>query len=70
MKKPHMEPDWKQGWRWFSVQANVLAQAVLAAWIFLRDQPLPEWVMYVLWSVLGLGLIGRFVHQEPKKKEE
>lgn len=66
MKKPELEPDWKQGWRWWSVQANVAAQAVLAGWVFLRDQPLPQWAIWLIWGVLLAGLVGRFVKQGPK----
>ncbi len=66
MKKPQLEPDWKHGWRWFSVQANVAAQGILLAWVFLRDQPLPQWAMVLIWAVLALGLVGRFVKQGEK----
>jgi hypothetical protein len=66
MKTPRLEPEWKSGWRWFSVQANVAAQAVLVGWVFLRDQPLPQWAIVVVWVVLALGLVGRFVKQGRK----
>ena len=58
--------DWKQSWRWWSVQANVAAQGVLGGWVFLRDQPLPKWAMALIWVILAAGLIGRLIHQ-PKK---
>ena len=52
--------DWRKGLRWVSVQANIASQALLAAWIFLRDQPMPNWAMGLLWAVLVVGLVGRF----------
>lgn len=63
MKKPEMVPNARSGWKWLSVQANVAAQGILLAWVFLRDQPLPQWAMVVIWVVLALGLVGRFVKQ-------
>ena len=57
-------PGWRHSWRWLSVQANVAAQCVLAGWVFLRDQPLPQWVMVLVWAILAVGFVGRFVKQK------
>lgn len=57
---------WRKGWRWVSVQANVAAQCVLAGWIFLRDQPLPQWAMVLVWAILIAGFVGRFFKKEDK----
>jgi hypothetical protein len=58
--------DWRTGWRWLSVQSNVAAQFVLMAWVFIRDQPLPPGAVWAIWALLAVGLVGRFVKQEPK----
>ena len=59
--------DWKQCWRWFSVQAMVLATAIQGAWMFIPPQlqasiP-PGWVKTITISLLVLGILGRLVDQ-------
>jgi hypothetical protein len=62
--------DVRQAWRWFSVQAMVLAGALQVAWEVLPPDmkaSIPD--NYVRWITLGLlslGVAGRLVKQEPK----
>ena len=62
-----MIAEWRQAWRWFSMQAMLLSGAVQAAWEALPadlKQYLPSWLGLVLsLSVLVLGLGGRLVRQ-------
>lgn len=59
--------NWKDAYRWFSVQSMVAAGAILGAWVALPDDlkaSLPEWAdNAVAMSVLGLGVVGRLVSQ-------
>lgn len=63
-----LEPNWKHGLRWFSVQANLASQLIIGGWIFLRDQPLPQYIMWVVWAILIAGFIGRFIYQKDKSE--
>ena len=62
-----MIAEWRQAWRWFSMQAMLLSGAVQAAWEALPadlKQYLPSWLGLVLsLSVLVLGRGGRLVRQ-------
>lgn len=70
MKKPHLLPDWKRAWRWFSVQAMLLSTAILSTWALLPSDlksRLPEDVG--LWAAVGTlvaGVVGRVVDQGDK----
>ena len=64
MKRPRVVSGWRHSWRWVSVQANVAAQFVLGAWVFMRDQALPRWATLVVWILLGIALIGRYFKQK------
>jgi hypothetical protein len=62
--------DAKQAWRWFSVQAMVLAGAIQGAWVFIPEDmkasippTVVQWVTIVL---LVFGVAGRIVDQKPK----
>lgn len=62
--------DAKQAWRWFSVQAMVLAGAIQGAWVFIPEdmkssipQNIVQWVTI---SLLVFGVAGRLVDQYPK----
>jgi len=60
-------PNWKSGWRMFSVQAQAIALAVLGAWQVMPDDMkalLPPSLVY--WLAMGLmvlGIVGRLVAQ-------
>lgn len=59
--------DWRQAWRWFSLQAMALAAAIQGVWIQLppdlKDSIDPSWVSAATVAVLILGGIGRLVDQ-------
>jgi hypothetical protein len=59
--------DAKKAWRWFSVQAMVLAGAIQGSWIFIPDDmqlSIPKGVVQGATIVLlVLGVAGRLVDQ-------
>lgn len=63
--------EWKDAWRWFSVQAMAGAAVVQAAWVGLPDDlkaHLPAWLVTALsLGLLAAGLCGRLLHQEKKQ---
>ena len=68
--KIRLVEDWRQAWRWFSVQAIAIVTAFLAVWaVFPEDLKavLPAgWTKAVAIAVLLIGLLGRLV-QQPRK---
>lgn len=60
-------PDWKQAWRWFSVQALAAIVALPLVWGMLPSDVkafLPEgWEPWVLVSLAAAGIIGRVIDQ-------
>lgn len=59
--------DARRWWRWFSVQAMVLAGAIQGAWLFIPDDmkssippTVVQWTTIVL---LVMGVAGRLVKQ-------
>jgi hypothetical protein len=60
--------DARDAWKWFSVQANALNAAMLAAWLVLpadlKASIPPEWVGYAAVFLLALGTFGRLVDQK------
>lgn len=62
--------DFKQCWRWLSIQAMVLAGAVQGAWTFVPDDMRtsipPHIVQGVTIALLVLGVAGRLVDQSKK----
>lgn len=63
--------DWKQAWKWVSVNCMVVAAALQGAWVYvpedLRDSVPQDVVSLLTISLLGLGVLGRLV-QQPQKK--
>lgn len=62
----------KNAWRWFSVQAMILAGAIQGAWLFVPDDmrssvPQP-WLQGLTLALLVMGVAGRLVQQTPKEK--
>ena len=62
----------KHAWRWFSVQAMVLAGALQGAWMYVPDElrasiP-PGLVQGITIALLAAGVAGRLVQQTPKDK--
>lgn len=72
MKRITFVPDWRDSWRWFSMQAQALATGLLAGWSMLPpewQQLVPRWMIFnMVYAVLVLGMIGRVV-QQPIKAE-
>jgi hypothetical protein len=70
--KPKLVPDWRQAWRWFSVQSMALAGAVQATWVMIpedmREAVPGAWVAGITAGILVLGVIGRLIDQS--KPEE
>lgn len=62
----------KNAWRWFSVQAMVLAGALQGAWMYvpddLRASIPPGLVQGITIALLAAGVAGRLVQQTPKDK--
>ena len=62
--------DFKDAWKWFSVQAMVLAGAIQGAWIYIPDSlrsSIPAGVVQgVTIALLVFGVVGRLVDQPTK----
>ena len=60
--------DWKQAWRWYSVNCPMLSVAVLGAWAALPEamqnsfSPLELKTAAIVLTLLGIG--GRFIDQK------
>lgn len=65
--------DWKQAWRWLSVNCMVLAATIQGAWMAIPDDlraAMPIWLGSATTIVLlVLGVAGRLVHQPVKDKD-
>ena len=62
--------DWKEGWRWFSVQAMILAAALQAVWCSLdatQKAALEPYQAKITLAILILGVCGRLVRQPTKR---
>ena len=70
LKKPTLVDNARSAWRWFSVQAMVLAGAIQGAWLFIPEDMKssipPGIVQGVTIALLVLGVAGRVVDQTPK----
>jgi small neutral amino acid transporter SnatA (MarC family) len=64
--------DWRNGWKWVSVQAQAVAAAYVAVWLFqpqiITDALGEHGSKGALMALLVLGLGGRFVLQGFEKK--
>jgi hypothetical protein len=61
-------PEWRKSWRMVSMQAMVIAQAGLGAWVAMPDDlrehvPASGVIAFAI-SMLGIGMIGRLVKQD------
>lgn len=67
MRKVKMVSNWKQSWKWFSVQAFALLAAAPAAWLMMpedwRSAVPDEWKAVACMIVAGIGIVGRVVSQ-------
>jgi hypothetical protein len=62
--------EWRQSWRWLSVQVPALNTAFLGTWALLPEKfqdslPLP-YVLGIAIALLVLGVAGRLIDQAPK----
>lgn len=65
-------PDWRQAWRWMSIQFPALNAAFLSTWALLPEKfqnALPvNTVLWIALALIALGLFGRLIDQKPKGK--
>lgn len=61
-------PDWKQAWRWFSVQALAAIVALPVVWAMLPADVkafLPDgWEPWVFAVIAAAGIVGRVIDQK------
>lgn len=66
--KIHLVDDWKNAWKWISMNCMVIAAALQGAWIYipedLRDNVPPDVINLLTVSLLAMGVLGRLVKQE------
>jgi hypothetical protein len=66
--------DWKDAWKWFSIQVPVVNTAFLATWASLPakfQDILPIGVVIgIAVALLILGVVGRVINQTTKEDEE
>lgn len=66
--------DWRDAWRWLSVNCMMLVLTVLGAWAAIPDdlkQHLPPLLVNgVCIGVLVLGVLGRLVKQKPRRRKQ
>lgn len=71
LKKPTLVDNARSAYRWFSVQAMIVAGAIQAAWMVLpedmRASIPPGIVQGATIVLLVLGVVGRLVDQTPKE---
>lgn len=68
MKKPELRSDWKQSWRWLSMQAMWAAATFLAVWALIpekmQDAFTPTELKLMAVGLIVLGMVGRLVKQD------
>lgn len=68
-QKKRLKPvrNWRRCWKWFSMQAMLLAGAIQGAWVFIPGEmraTIPEIYLQIATGVLlVLGVLGRLVDQ-------
>jgi hypothetical protein len=64
----HLIPDWRQAWRWFSVQFLAIIMVVPLVWASLPADAkafLPDaWEPWVLTTLAACGILGRIIDQK------
>lgn len=62
--------DWKNAWRWFSMNCMVIATAIQGAWVYIPEDlktNIPaSLVSTVTILLLILGIAGRLIKQDKK----
>ena len=63
--------DWRQCWKWFSVNCMAISVAIQGAWICIPEdlrKAMPDNLVAIITVVvLLLGVMGRLVKQEKKR---
>lgn len=69
--KVKLVDNWRNSWKWFSMQCMAAAGTIQTTWALLSDDMKasvpPHWVSYLTIIVLALGVFGRLVSQTPKQ---
>lgn len=69
--KMKLVDNWRNSWKWFSMQCMAAAGTIQATWMAIPDDmkaAVPaQWVSYATLAILALGGIGRLVSQTPKQ---
>lgn len=68
----HLVPDWRQAWRWFSVQALAIIMVLPLVWAGLpadvKAWVPPEWHIPIIMLLGAGGIAGRLVDQNKPKE--
>lgn len=74
MKKPELVSDWKQAWRWLSMNIMALAASLQLTYMALPDEmkaSIPQEVVGIITTLLLVsGMIGRVINQTPAPPEK
>lgn len=66
--------DWKNAWRWLSVNCMAIAAALQGAWMYLPEDlkiyAPPQLIVPCTIGMLLLGIFGRIVQQPVKVKKK
>ena len=67
MRKPRLHNQWKQSWKWFSVQAMGAGASLQLLWANLPEDLKsgvnPKLIPWLTGLILALGMIGRIIKQ-------
>jgi hypothetical protein len=70
-RRQRLVDDWRECWRWISMQAMAIALALQGAWMAVPEDlraNLPSWLITAVTIVLlVLGMIGRLLTQQPRQ---
>lgn len=68
---PKLVDDWRQAYRWLSVNCMALATAIQGTWMTLGDDmrsELPKYAIHIATiAILVAGITGRLVKQSPSE---
>lgn len=63
--------NWKEAWRWMSVNCMVIAASIQGAWVYIPEDmrdSIPPWIVSAITiGLLILGIIGRLL--KPRKRK-
>lgn len=72
MKRSRLVDDWRECWRWLSMQSMALALALQGAWLAVPEDlrtGLPAWLPPTITiALLVFGMVGRLVPQTPRQR--